>query len=326
MASEIAKLYNYRIKYSSFDMVEQPINIPIDNTKYFNINNMKLSFNFGNILLSTFYTNPYTVDNKITKNILWNPINSKLHQIILSEKKPNKIDEFIIKKIIQNKNRKFQYLTIDKSLIILWSLVYFSKLSPEYYKFIKKLTRQFITSNINFIEIINIMINSIDPIEKKVYWIFYILAEEFHYKYITKKFSKIKSKYISFNYITINPNYILNILNDFDELKEYTNIPQGHNTLMILYKHTIYYYDPDISIQSDLLKIKMLLKSLKINFQNISSRNPIQTIFDDSNCVFYCLNLVKYFESNYFNLSKNNLIFHIVKYENICINSKYKSI
>jgi hypothetical protein len=176
-------------------------------------------------------------------------------------------------------------------------------------------------------EIISKIANEENITYKKFYISFYILAEEFHFKYINK-YLKMNHKYniiFSSNYVKINPQNFLNDLNglfkyDVVAITEEITCPFGHNVLLIKSnKNKIYYYDPDKQILSDLYKFKIIFKSAGLDFFNISNRTPIQTITDDSNCVFYCLGLIKYIIQNNIQLELNKLQLATILYESFIL-------
>ena len=129
------------------------------------------------------------------------------------------------------------------------------------------------------------------------------------------------------NYIKLNPQKLLNDLNgefkyDINLMDEDISCPFGHNVLLIKSnKNKIYYYDPDEQIMSDLYKFVVLFKSTGINFFNISNRTPIQTITDDSNCVFYCIGFIKYLIQNNIKLELNRLKLATLLYESFMLAS-----
>jgi hypothetical protein len=78
----------------------------------------------------------------------------------------------------------------------------------------------------------------------------------------------------------------------------------------------IFYYDSDEQVLSDIYKLKKIFKINSINFINISNRNPIQKIFDDGNCVFYCLRFIEYIINKNINYNMESLKFNVLLFEN----------
>ena len=236
-------------------------------------------------------------------------------------------------KILLKKN-KFtnKYIGIEQSLLILYYIIYldkFIKLNDKqiYFDLIKYYYVQYVLDIFNFNEIIQGVINSHNILYKKFFISFYIMTEEFHFKYINKYLEINNDLNIIFNsnYIKINPQTLLNNFNnemnyDLSSINEEISNPYGHNILLIKSnKNKIYYYDPDEQILSDLYKFKILFNCMSINFLNISNRTPIQTITDDSNCVFYCIGFVKYLIEHNIELELNKLKLATLLYENFIL-------
>lgn len=331
--SKIYKLENH-ITFNSSN-VELINSNKLNNNKLININNFKLSFGKKKISYSTYYTNPFKVKKNISNKIKFdtNLNNSQLKTIckkILLNRDYKLID--LDKKYLFNLVRKktststLGYIGLEKSFLILWYLVWDSKYVGEkekliYFDLIEYYYIQYLIEIIDFNEIIHKMISTNNLVYKKFYIQLYILAEEFHFKYIGEYLNKYtnnstckinfnQNEIFSSNYIKINPQSILsnlenNFVYDIDAILDEISNPMGHNILLIKPKliNKIYYYDPDEQIQSDLYKFIFLFKHLGIIFLNISNRNPIQTITDDACCVFYCMGFIKYLLNN--NLGNN---------------------
>jgi hypothetical protein len=344
--SNIKKLNDMRIYISSFSKIcklekiikfDSKLNsyrdFELDNTKTININNFELEINQKKFKYSTYYTNPFFLSSNDVNSIKFkktkNKLVEKLSNKIFKPKTESKFDiESKFEKIhiyelniLLTKKNKFidKYIGLEHTLLILWYLVYLDKnisfdIKQIYFNLILNYYTKFISDTFDFNEIIYGVINSQNIFGKKFYVSFYILAEEFHLKYIYKYLkSKSKSNIIfNSNYTKINPQTILNDFNgelksDINSINCDISNPYGHNLLLIKTdKNKIYYYDPDEQINSELYKFKSLFKLANLNFLNISNRKPIQTITDDSNCVFYCVGFIKY-------LIQNNIKFELDK-------------
>lgn len=293
----------------------------IENSKIININNFKLMIDNKLIKYSTLYTNPYFLKKKLIKNIKFYPTQNNLiknlcNKIFLLSNNLSEYDYKNLYQIIKKKQKYYNYGSIgfEHCLLILWFLIYIDKniiteQKKIYYDIIKKFYFKFNENSFNIDEIIYNMLNEKNIILKKFNVSFYILFEEFHFKYISEYLKNQKKFNIIFssNYIKINPQYILNNFKDtfihtVNSINEDLSNPFGHNILLIKSNLSrVYYYDPDEQVLSDLYKFKTLFNLNDIDFFNISNRNPIQGITDDSNCVFYCLGFIKW-------ISKNNIM------------------
>ena len=136
-----------------------------------------------------------------------------------------------------------------------------------------------------------------------------------------------KSKFIlNSNYVKINPQEILNnyegeYYTNISNLSEQIQIPIGHNILFIFNFNKVYYYDSDEQDLYDIFKLTQLFNQIGFKFANISNRQPIQTICDDGNCLFYCLRFVQYiFESNTA-INLDSLKTNVLVYEKKILNS-----
>jgi hypothetical protein len=229
--------------------------------------------------------------------------------------------------IIFNKNMYMddKYIGLEQSLLIIWHVVsideninYVDK--QTYCDLIKCYYLKFILNIFDFGEIIQNMLNASNVLYKKFFLSFYILCEEFHFKYITQYLKNTLCTKIIFNsnYVKINPQHILNNMGgefnyNIASIDEDISNPFGHNILFIKSNSSkVYYYDPDEQISNDIYKFKLLFKFSGIDFFNISNRIPIQTIRDDSNCVFYCLGLIKY-------IAKNKTPLELNKFKNLVL-------
>jgi len=294
-------------------------NIKINNDKIINLNTFEPELNKKKIKYSTCYTNPYSVIPKYIANINFNKTNNKkiinlCTKLFIDGK--NNLDEYDFKEfniLLIKKNKPYdKYIGIEQTFLILWYLVFSDKHIEYadklvYMDMIKLYYTSFCLGTFDIAQIIYGLANSENVLQKKFYVSFYVLAEEFHFKYINLYLGSNKKSNIIFNsnYIKINPQKLLNNLDGefkycIETINEEITCPFGHNILIIKSnQNKIYYYDPDEQILSDFYKLKILFKSAELDFLNISNRNPIQTITDDSNCVFYCLGLIKYiFENN----------------------------
>jgi hypothetical protein len=283
--------------------------------------------------------------NKITfdqmdNNVIIKKILTKITSTSFQDWKFNNFEIKYLENIIRKKKYSINsnYISLEQSFLILWYLIWTDKnVSYEdkqiYYDLIKYNYMKFTSKKFNFNEIVCELISSTNIIHKKFYTSFYILAEEFHFKYISEYFKIIKTTKIrqnifySSNYININPQNILNNFNgefehNLNSLNEDITNPFGHNVLIIKSdKNKIYYYDPDECSEHELWKLKFLFKSIEMNFFNISNRIPIQTMTDDSNCVFYCLGLIKYFVKNNQPFELGNLKKFVLFYETFLLSS-----
>ena len=345
----LKKLNDLRINISSFssiDKLEKYINSnqnshKINNTKLINLNNFELRVKNKLAKYSTYYTNPYFLSSNTIKNIKFdltkNPtINNLCKKIIMSIKNYilTDYDKKILNHIIVNKNKytNGKYIGFEQSLLILWYIVYIDENinlidKQTYYNLIKYYYLKFLFNIFDFKEIIKNMLNTLNIVYKKFFLSFYILCEEFHFKYIGLYLKKISIYNIIFNsnYLKINPQQLLNNMSgkfnyDINSINEDISTPFGHNILFIksnLCK--VYYYDPDEQIMIDIYKFKSLFKSVGIDFFNISNRIPIQIITDDSNCVFYCLELIKYLFKNKIYFELNKLKKSVLIFENLIL-------
>lgn len=336
--SNIKKQNDVRINLSSFSKMFQLkkyiklnknlINTSgylLNNKKLININNFEFEINKKKVKYSTYYTNPFNVKPAILSSIKFektkNPIIKKLcDKIFIHSQDTNLIDFMELNTIITKKNKYTnKYIGIEHGILILWYIIYTDTFistneKHEYTQLIKYYYTQFILNTLCFKEIIYGMLYNQNIIHKKFYTMFYILVEEFHFKYIHKYFAIYNNSKVFFNsnYTKINPVQILNnvcgeFVYNIDLINEDIKNPYGHNILFIKSNNQIYYYDPDEQNLSDIFKFKILFKSSMLNFLNISNYVPIQTITDDSNCVFYCLGLIKYILDNNIELKLNKL-------------------
>jgi len=339
---KLKKIIKFDSKLKKIIKFDSKLNkhINLNNKKIININNFELKINNKKVNYSTYYTNPYIISQKLVNNIKFKKTKNNLiiklcNKIFLLTS--NNILETVNAaelNILLLKKKKFinKYISIEQSLLILWYIIYldeFIKLNDKqiYFDLIKYYYNQYILDIFDFNKIIQGVINSLNVLHKKFYISFYILAEEFHFKYINKILEINKNSNIIFNsnYIKINPQTLLNDFNneityDLNSIDEEISNPYGHNILLIKSnKNKIYYYDPDEQIQSDLYKLKILFNSISINFFNISNRTPIQTITDDSNCVFYCIGFIKYLIQNNIELELNKLKLTTLLYESFLL-------
>ena len=72
--------------------------------------------------------------------------------------------------------------------------------------------------------------------------------------------------------------------------------PASHCRILIWTKNKILFYDPDECDDFD--KISKILKSnCGLQIQHILNKKPIQTITDDTYCLFWCLYIMLQFEN-----------------------------
>lgn len=347
--SNIKKHNDLRINLSSFSSIydlkkyigSSSMGYKINNSKVINLNNFELRVKNKLVKYSTYYTNPYYLFLNIIKKIKFtktknSTINNLCKKIFMLEKyyTLSEYEEKMITHIIANKNIYMddKYIGLEQCLLILWYIIYIDTNIKQinkqtWYSLIKYYYLKFISNIFDFSEIIQNMLNTPDIIYKKFFLSFYILCEEFHFKYIGLYLKNTLNFEIVFNsnYIKINPQYILNNMKgefdyDIESINEDISNPFGHNILFIksnLLK--VYYYDSDELNFSDIYKFKVLFKSVGMDFFNISNRIPIQTITDDSNCVFYCLGLIKYLTQNNIHLELNKLKKSVLIFETLIL-------
>lgn len=347
MAGKLVKINNFRIEFSSpnckFDTnIKKKISTEFYTDKIFNINNFELNINNKLIKYSTFYTCPYTINNQIITKIKFSLSKSNIiielcNKIFIKSSSLNSIDNYFINKLIEKKILSNKYIDIYTTFIIMYTIIQYdnniNNISKEYFINLLKVNYiNLIFGNFNIENIISNILYETNLEIVKFYMSFYILLEEFHYKYIFYYFdnnlsirlNQNQTHIFNSNYVKINPQEILNNINgeyfpDLDNLIDTIKCPLGHNILLISKEKKMYYYDPDEQIISDIFKIKIFFKNIGINFLNVSNKYPIQTIFDDGNCVFYCLRLVEYLEKVNAEISIRSLQKHIYNYENkIC--------
>jgi hypothetical protein len=326
-------------KYINFESVDYKIN----NSKIINLNNFELRVKNKFIKYSTYYTNPHFISSNIIKDIKFDLTKNKIikdlcKKIFLSSEKDFILidsDIKILNHIIINKNKSNngKYIGLEHSLLILWYLIYLDNHinlidKYTYYDLIKYFYFKFILNIFDFEEIIQNMLNTQHLVYKKFFISIYILCDEFHFKYIRRYLKNNLNFNIIFNsnYIKINPQSILtNTWGEFNydthSINDDISNPFGHNVLLIKSNNSkVYYYDPDELELYDIYKFKILFKSIGIDFFNISNRKPIQTITDDSNCVFYCMGLIKFIAQNKTKLELNKLKKLVLVFESFLLN------
>lgn len=343
---KLIKIHNYRIKFSSHKHIYTvPIsNIEYINDKIFNINIFDLQINDKKINYYMFYTNPYNINNNITINFdnTGHILIVKLCNLIFIEQIQH-LNEFnmeLLIKIVKKKYKYKKYTDIRETFLLLWFIICKSNFINDK-DLLLELLRTHYLEYINGKFNINILVDKITNCDNvnllKFYMSFYVLLEEFHYKYIYKWFiafdkKKLNNIVINSSYIKINPQHILtnydggyypNKINLLEEIE----IPFGHNSILIYNYDYIYYYDSDEQNFNEFIKIKNFFHNLSKKFINISSRKPIQTIYDDGNCIFYCLKFIHdYIQNDVFIknqvYSAENLKSLVYKYEtDICKNN-----
>jgi hypothetical protein len=352
--SNIKKQNNLRINLSSFSSIyglKKYINYnsnytsyKINNQKIINLNNFELKVKNKSVKYSTYYTNPHLLSTYILEKVKFaktkNSIVKNLcKKIFLStvNYELTECDEKTLNHIIMNKKKytNQEYIGIEQCLLVLWYIIHIDKHNKlvdkqTYYDLIKYYYLKFVLNIFDFKQIIHNMLNTQYIIYKKFFVSFYILCEEFHFKYIGRYLKNTSNYNVIFNsnYIKINPQHILNNMEEeFDynisSINEDISNPFGHNILFIKSNSSkVYYYDPDELDLSDIYKFKILFKSVDIDFFNISNRTPIQTITDDSNCVFYCLGLIKYMVLNNTQLELNKLKNLVLMFENFLLSKQ----
>lgn len=344
--SNLKKINDYRINYSSHikiyldEKITKKINF--NNKKLFNLNNFTIDLYGKKINYSLLYTNPFQVDKKIINKILidsdsefkTNPykkiINKLCYEIFVNKSTLSKYDKDFLEELIRKKYKNNEFIELKETFLILWYIINNSKYVnekillnqlTEYYYF------KYINGEFNFNDIIYNILNLSENIDYVKFYIgFYVLAEEFHYKYLYYWFNKnklkIKNYFMNSNYVKINPQEILTNSNgqyypNVKNLIELIQIPLGHNILLIFNNLKVYYYDSDEVVESDIYKLKRFFFKTNINFINISNRDPIQTIFDDGNCLFYCIRLIQYIIENNIKIDINSLKLAVLKYEKL---------
>lgn len=343
--SKLIKINNFRIKISSHEDIYDNIKsyknkVNFNNDKIINLNNFKININNKKINYTLYYTNPYKIRNKISEKILYNKISNSIvknlcYKIFIDNEILSEYDLNNLNKIVSKKYKTKNYIDMGETFIIMYFIIKnkYSDNKEILIELLKYHFIKFILNTFSIVEIINGIIYpdifSIDHI--KFYTSFYILAEEFHYKYIIKYLyislndNNIKDVIIfNSNYIKLNPQEIITNTNgeyypNKLNLLEFITVPFGHNIILIYNLGKIYYYDSDEQILSDIYKLKKIFSYNCIGFINISNRNPIQNIFDDGNCVFYCLRFIEYLIDKNINFNMESLKLNVLLFENeIC--------
>ena len=344
MSKKIIKLNNFRMEFSKSqckynDTIKDYFKIPFFSEKNFNINNFEFAYKNKKIKYSTFYTCVFKLNSQLLNQINFDIISDYDNQnqnkifnicdkIFISKIPLDDRDYVIIDCIISKKFKTKSFLDLKLSFIILWKLININKHiinSKYFFSVLCKNYSNYINNCFSIQDIINKIILNKNLEEIKIYMCIYILLEEFHYKYLqlvfTNKFVPVDKAIINLTYVQIDPLLILNNYNgdyfpDLPNLIEHIEIPLGHNSLLILNYNKIFYYDPDEQNNSDLYKIKSFLKQINLNFYNVSNHNPIQTIVDDGNCIFYCLRFINLLNDNQIELSLRSLQKNVYNFEN----------
>ena len=349
----LKKINNFREKFSSHSDIFESDKY-LNNTKIININNFNLKITNKKIKYSTYYTNPFVLDKKITNIISLvlgknNPYQINLIDDILINKAPIvETNKIYLEKILIKKNN---FISIEETFLFMIYLInydnnilesdkeyYFNLLSYYWVKFklkifdIDEITSQFVNLDIELTNNQNDNQNIKLTCKIKFHISFYLLLEEFHYKYIVVWLKKNKTDLnnkkiiLNSNYVKINPQEILNNYDgiyyaNIPNILEQIQIPLGHNFLLIFGSNKVYYYDSDQNDFYDIFKLKKILDQINFKFTNISNRNPIQMITDDTNCLFYCLRFVYYMQLFNLQFSQQNLKTFVLIYEKNILNS-----
>lgn len=342
--NKITQINNFRINFSSykniFNVGDNIFSNILNNIKLIGVNNFNLEIANYKLKYSLFYTNPYVLDNNIIKKVKFDKTtNSRIsklcEKIFISNNidNLNNTDNFYLINIIKNTIKYKKYIGIEESFLVLWCLIHKNIYIVDkmiYFNIIKYNYSNFLSGKFDIMEVILNIIKKDNQIEIiKLYICLYILLEEFHFKYITNwiiiNSINCSNKIFSSNYIKLNPQEILSnckgqFIFESIDLMEQFEIPNGHNILFIFNTSNVFYYDPDQINLGDLYKFKLLFNKTKYNLFNISNRIPIQTITNDTKCIFYCLGLIKYLldcNIKIFNLS--NLKLSVLKYETLIL-------
>jgi len=291
--------YYYTMKYL--------YNIPYITIKNFNINNFNFHIRNKLFTCSTYFVSPYCIDSKLlnfinisfNKKNLMNDMLLKIFSknIILFDYEIVILEKYITRSLLTSK----PFLNTSTVFLLIWYLITqdpYIKNKKSLLSCLKKLYKKIYNNKFNITDLLKILFKSTDNDSYKIYLMLYILLEEFHYKYIQLVLGKYHNKkmFLSFNYTRINPlNYLNNynnkcqtIINDIiDDVK----FPFAHNTLLVIINNKVFYYDSDIIVSNDYYKLKLILNNSNFSLFNISTRNPIQTINDDCNCLFYCIRI-----------------------------------
>ena len=133
MVSEIIKINNFRIDFSSYNCKNENKIIDIFNKKFImkkilNINNFKIDINNKKINYSMFYTCPFQLDSNIYQHIKFDDLNiltvkNLCNKIFIRNEKINKGDFKILENIIKKKYKIKQYISIQETFLILWYLI-----------------------------------------------------------------------------------------------------------------------------------------------------------------------------------------------------------
>ena len=381
--NKLIKINNFREKYSSHSNIfnlegsEYYFCKYINNNKIININNFDLKIKNKKIKYSTYYTNPFVLDNKIISKINFssntntNLKNNKykhshtdlLDKFFIEKNKLTRKDKIYIETIICKKKFNSNYICLEETFLIMLYLIKYDKNIKDknnYFDLLNYYWLKFKLGNFDVSEIINAFIyanffyktntnNDLITDKIKFYISFYILFEEFHLEYLTiwlnlnkmgnnqeniqdykdyknKNFSNENIFILNSNYVKINPQEILNnyggeYYTNISNLLEQVQIPLGHNILFIFNFNKVYYYDSDEQDLHDLFKLNQLFNQIGFKFTNISNRQPIQTIIDDGNCLFYCLRLVQYIFESDIKINLDSLKTTVLVYEKKILNS-----
>lgn len=341
MSNKITRKYNFRIDYSKnyskyHDIITNYFKISLIIDKKCCINSFQIPIKNKKINYNLYYTSPYN-NNDFDYNILYDNdyfnktpvlIKNICKKIFIYNYNIDDYEYFIIEKICSKKMLYKPYITLYYSFLIVWYIIIndiYIKDKKYFLNILSNNYKDFYYGEFKIKNIINKIINNKKLDEIKINLMLYIFLEEYHYNYYINHYSKLLNKkklsIINTNYISINPLEILNNINsecvlNLNDIIDYIECPIGHSIILIIKNHNIYYYDSDEINYIDFNKLKIFFKNISFNLLNVSSKKPIQTIYDDYNCIFYSLRLIEFIDNNNFEINYNNLKKYIHRFEN----------
>ena len=245
--NKLIKINNFREKYSSHSNIFNPEGSEyyfckyVNNNKIININNFDLKIKNKKIKYSTYYTNPFVLDNKIISKINFYSnkntdlkVNKYKHshtdlldKFFIEKNKLTRSDKIYIETIICKKKFNSNYICLEETFLIMLYLIKYDKNIKDknnYFDLLNFYWLKFKLGNFDVSEIINSFIyanssyktntnNDLITDKIKFYISFYILFEEFHLKYITIWLNLNKMVYNQEN-IQEYTDYQKNYLND----------------------------------------------------------------------------------------------------------------